>query len=293
MGKYEPLKAFLSARKSDELEISFAELESIVGPLPKSARASREWWAAESAVQALAWRSAGWSVSSVDQSKEIVIFVRGQGGMLNRHGLTPQRLGDEDPQVTEAQATPAASEREKRAAEPDHGDTEKARILPAVIAAAVSIAGGAVATAVGLAALPRWAILLISLDLSIVSTLIALAIGKAKYRVLTLWASNCTLILLVAGTAIYNLVPQESVTANFVPKSDVTLSTVAGGAPDKTNPNGIVLPSGTDETATCYSHVNGMTWLYFHISDESYGWAPLSEFRYDPGFSSRLPSACP
>lgn len=125
---------------------------------------------------------AGASAQLISQ-KKIVIFVRGQGGMLNRHGLTPQRLGDEDPQVTEAQATPAASEREKRAAEPDHGDAEKARILPSVIAAAVSIAGGAVATAVGLAALPRWAILLISLDLSIVSTLIALAIGKAKYRV--------------------------------------------------------------------------------------------------------------
>lgn len=61
----------------DELTLSFAELESILGAkLPKSARKQRAWWSNRGygAVQALAWMSAGYHAEAVDLQKEQVTF---------------------------------------------------------------------------------------------------------------------------------------------------------------------------------------------------------------------------
>jgi hypothetical protein len=295
VGKYDPLREFLNARISDGIEMSFGEVESLVGPLPKSARANNnDWWAKDSSFQVLAWRSVGWRVSSVDKSRETVMFVRDRSGAADTPNSIPDRLAGEDFRLTGSSASASGTVGEKKPpdARADHGDEKKAKIWPPAIAASVSIAGGGAATAIGWAALPRWAILLISVDLAIFVTLVTSAIRDTKYRAPTLWASNCMLLLLLIGIAIYNLVPQGSVTATVVPNSAVTLSTAAGSAPDINNPDALVLPAGTDETATCYGVVSGKIWLYFYFSNEQYGWAPFTDFHYDPGLPNQLPSTC-
>jgi len=76
MGKYDPLRDYLAGRLADEVKMSFADIEELVGPLPASARLHRAWWANDSKSEALAWRAAGWRVQSVDQAAERVIFAR-------------------------------------------------------------------------------------------------------------------------------------------------------------------------------------------------------------------------
>jgi hypothetical protein len=39
MGKYDPLRDYLAGRLVDEVKMSFADIEKLVGPLPASARA--------------------------------------------------------------------------------------------------------------------------------------------------------------------------------------------------------------------------------------------------------------
>ncbi|MBO9707976.1 MAG: hypothetical protein J7521_07180 [Caulobacter sp.] len=66
MAKYDPLSGYLRRQKTDRLELSFAEIERIVGAmLPKSA-ARPQWWANETDpsgrhVQIRAWREAGFA----------------------------------------------------------------------------------------------------------------------------------------------------------------------------------------------------------------------------------------
>ncbi len=65
MSKYDPLSGHLRRQRADELTISFAEIERILGAmLPKSA-ARPQWWAnttdpETSHVQRKAWRDAGY-----------------------------------------------------------------------------------------------------------------------------------------------------------------------------------------------------------------------------------------
>lgn len=65
MAKYDPLRRYLRRQTSEELVLTFAEIENLlVALLPKSAR-RREWWANEDAgttrhVQSRAWIEAGY-----------------------------------------------------------------------------------------------------------------------------------------------------------------------------------------------------------------------------------------
>ncbi|GAA1644532.1 hypothetical protein ACFQY4_11420 [Catellatospora bangladeshensis] len=78
MSKYEPLRWFLAGRPEDtrEVRMSFAEIEGLVGSLPRSAREYRPWWANSALVQAQSWLAAGWSIDSVNLTAENVVFVR-------------------------------------------------------------------------------------------------------------------------------------------------------------------------------------------------------------------------
>jgi hypothetical protein len=79
VAKYAALKRVLSARDGHTVEMSFDEIDEIVGKLPRSARVHQAWWANErggSHVQAHAWLDAGWRVESVDLKLEKVRFVR-------------------------------------------------------------------------------------------------------------------------------------------------------------------------------------------------------------------------
>jgi hypothetical protein len=62
-GPYESLRAFLATQPGDELTLTFAEMERLLGaPLPAAAWL-RSWWTnAADAPQARAWLKAGWRV---------------------------------------------------------------------------------------------------------------------------------------------------------------------------------------------------------------------------------------
>lgn len=76
MGRGDPLTSqFSFAVPRDEIELSFTEVENLSGPLPGAARVFRDWWRDDS-VLAQTWRSAGWSMRSVDLVAERIVLVR-------------------------------------------------------------------------------------------------------------------------------------------------------------------------------------------------------------------------
>ena len=65
MAKYDPLEAYLRRRAGAELELSFADIERIVGAMLPNSASRPQWWAnetdpASSHVQCRAWRHAGY-----------------------------------------------------------------------------------------------------------------------------------------------------------------------------------------------------------------------------------------
>lgn len=77
MSKYDPLRHSLQARSRGDAELTFEEIEEILGfELPRSAREHNAWWANERGthVQAKAWMDAGWQVWRVRRSEGKVYF---------------------------------------------------------------------------------------------------------------------------------------------------------------------------------------------------------------------------
>lgn len=76
-GKYQPLREWL-AERSEDVELSFAEIETILGDsLPASARRHSAWWSNDRThSQALAWLEAGYAVEAVRMTAEHVRFGR-------------------------------------------------------------------------------------------------------------------------------------------------------------------------------------------------------------------------
>jgi hypothetical protein len=76
VGKYDPLRDYLTGVANSEVRMSFSDLERLVGALPPSARTHRAWWGNNTAnVEARAWMSTGWRVQSVNQAAEYVVFA--------------------------------------------------------------------------------------------------------------------------------------------------------------------------------------------------------------------------
>jgi hypothetical protein len=85
MGKYSPLADFLRAQRRDEVPMTFAEIERIVGsPLPRSHR-YRSWWSNNSfnSVMTKVWLDAGFRSADVDIKKRKLVFRK----------IGPQRPG--------------------------------------------------------------------------------------------------------------------------------------------------------------------------------------------------------
>ena len=74
--KYYPLYKYLKQQPdSGLLELSFTEVERIVGQkLPASALSTRAWWANSQTTQGLAWQTAKWLVDDVDFKNKVVVF---------------------------------------------------------------------------------------------------------------------------------------------------------------------------------------------------------------------------
>ncbi len=80
MAKYDRLRDYLKRQRSDEVELSFVEIErTLLAFLPKSANRP-QWWSnvvepGQSAVQHDAWRDAGFDAFLID-GRERVRFRR-------------------------------------------------------------------------------------------------------------------------------------------------------------------------------------------------------------------------
>jgi hypothetical protein len=78
MAKYDPLFERLCQAPDEPLELSFDDVDRLVGGLPASASTHPAWWANESEggrhVQARAWLNAGRDVEHVDRTARRVRF---------------------------------------------------------------------------------------------------------------------------------------------------------------------------------------------------------------------------
>jgi hypothetical protein len=81
MAKYDPLRNFLHRRRrTPECELTFAEIERVIGAMLPKAAQRHEWWAGfgpadYEAVQRKAWASVGFEARPVVE-RERVRFVR-------------------------------------------------------------------------------------------------------------------------------------------------------------------------------------------------------------------------
>ena len=79
MSKYSALRRQLENAAGPSVEMTFGEVDDIVGGLPASARRHSAWWSNEregSHVQAHAWMDAGWRAESVNLTAERVRFTK-------------------------------------------------------------------------------------------------------------------------------------------------------------------------------------------------------------------------
>ncbi len=79
MGKYTPLKSFLSERHTTEVPMSFNEIERLIGgQLPPVAFKHRAWWSNNPTnnVMTQAWLEAGYETERVDMAARKLVFVR-------------------------------------------------------------------------------------------------------------------------------------------------------------------------------------------------------------------------
>jgi hypothetical protein len=94
MGKYEPLSKYLRGQSRQEVPMTFAEVERVLGArLPASAYKHRPWWGNEATghVHARAWLSAGFQTERVDMARKKLVFV-GKGD-LAKETLGEKSLG--------------------------------------------------------------------------------------------------------------------------------------------------------------------------------------------------------
>jgi hypothetical protein len=83
MGKYDPLKDFLSAQRGERVPMTFAEIERLLGaPLPKSKRYPA-WWSNNPSNNTMtqAWLDAGFATEQVDPASENLVFKRARKGI--------------------------------------------------------------------------------------------------------------------------------------------------------------------------------------------------------------------
>jgi len=79
MGKYEPLGDFLREQRTDEVPMSFADIERVTGVrLPPKAQQHRAWWSNNPSnnVMTKVWLDAGYQTERVDIEARKLVFRR-------------------------------------------------------------------------------------------------------------------------------------------------------------------------------------------------------------------------
>jgi len=78
MAKYDPLRRYLVRQKSSRVELSFTEVERLIGAYLPKAAARSQWWDLDNdpqtSVQVQAWRAAGYRARLI--AAERVAFER-------------------------------------------------------------------------------------------------------------------------------------------------------------------------------------------------------------------------
>jgi hypothetical protein len=78
VAKYDPLFRHLCTIGDDPIEMTFDEIEQLVGPLPRAATLQREWWSndhsASRPAHSRAWLDSGRQVEHVDRDGRRVLF---------------------------------------------------------------------------------------------------------------------------------------------------------------------------------------------------------------------------
>ena len=92
MSKYEPLERFLRSRQTEEVPMTFAEIERILGrALPEKASGHRAWWSNNPSnnVMTKAWLAAGYQTERVDMASRRLVFRRTARGPSPATGDAP------------------------------------------------------------------------------------------------------------------------------------------------------------------------------------------------------------
>jgi hypothetical protein len=83
MSKYDPLKSFLVTRQTQEVPMSFHDIEALIhAPLPPVAFKHRAWWSnnPSNSVMTRAWLDAGYKTERVDMDGRKLVFRRAEIG---------------------------------------------------------------------------------------------------------------------------------------------------------------------------------------------------------------------
>jgi len=99
MGKYEPLGQFLREQRTQEVPVTFREIEKITGvKLPPKAQHHRAWWSNNPSnnVMTKVWLAAGFESTQVDMSGRKLVFRR-VGKSPGSAGIPSPRKGGRHP----------------------------------------------------------------------------------------------------------------------------------------------------------------------------------------------------
>jgi hypothetical protein len=80
VAKYDPLERYLTRRAGTEIELSFPDIERIIGTMLPNSASRPQWWANETDpasrhVQSRAWRNAGYD-ANLAAGRDRVRFTR-------------------------------------------------------------------------------------------------------------------------------------------------------------------------------------------------------------------------
>lgn len=92
MGKYAPLGQFLRGQKLDEIRMTFAEIERVIGtPLPANAPKYPAWWSNNPSNNPMTkvWLDAGFRTEQVDIGGRKLVFRRRDKGAAEKTTVAP------------------------------------------------------------------------------------------------------------------------------------------------------------------------------------------------------------
>jgi len=106
MSRYEPLTRLLEGTRTSQIQLSFKDIERILGrPLPASARKHQAWWSnTETHSHADSWLRTGWRTRDLDLGNEHILFYQNAGPARQ-----PPASGGASPEATSAIILPLGS----------------------------------------------------------------------------------------------------------------------------------------------------------------------------------------